>query len=129
MSKLPSNMLATPKFDSPLRRTEGQGAAAPKIPLNAPALKSVEGGAAKAQESKPKASAARKRAPKPAVSNVDVAQASPEEALDQRFSLRLTQEQFRALETRVFERKMAGDKLNAASLLREILDAWVVAQS
>mgnify|MGYP003635208913 CR=1 FL=1 len=128
MSKLPTNMLSTPNFDSPLRRT-GQGAkviASPTSPL-VPALKSVEGGAAK-----PKVTSARKRAPKPekVVPELEAraTSESPEEALEQRFSLRLTQDQFRALETHVFERKMTGAKINAASLMREILDEWIAAK-
>jgi hypothetical protein len=138
MSRLPANLVQAPKFDSPLRRTEPSPAseeaaievepdvamdAEPEVEaksklavIEAPIAKPVK--SAPAKVAKPKAKAA-------AAMPAKVASEAVVEELVHAMTLRLTQEQFEAVQTECFHRRMARDKTNPAALVREILDEWI----
>jgi hypothetical protein len=48
-----------------------------------------------------------------------------EQALAHRTSVRFTRRQWEALHAECFSRRMRGEKVNVAELIREIIDEWV----
>lgn len=123
MAKLPANMVKAPIFDNPIRRTARPDLAVVEQPAPKPA---------------PKPAAAEPPAVIAAVEEVAAVEQAPvdevitsareldpDEALVHRFSVRLTQPQWEALQTRCFQLRLRGDKTNAAELIRRIVDDWM----
>jgi len=104
MARLPKNYVKPPAFDNPLRPT-----ADPK-----PDLAIVEDA--------PKKKKAKKVA-RPAAKTVDAPVQTDE--LKHRFTTRLTDAQWRGLQTELFNRRMAGQKCTTADLVREIVSCWL----
>jgi hypothetical protein len=48
-----------------------------------------------------------------------------QDALCHRFSVRLTQPQWEALQTRCFQLRLRGERMNSAELIRRIVDDWM----
>ena len=119
MAKLPANMVKAPIFDNPIRRTSRPDLAVVEQPVEPPAPKPVP--------ARPPAAIAT-AAPAPAPVDEVITSArepDPDEALVHRFSVRLTQPQWEALQTRCFQLRLRGDKTNAADLIRRIVDDWI----
>ena len=105
MAKLPKKLVQAPSFDSPLRRTAS------------PELTVVE--------------EAEKLHCRPMSEPLAENQSSEEQVsfetdeLCQRVTVRLSQRQWEAIQTECFRQRMRGKKINAASLVREIVDGWI----
>lgn len=111
MAKLPSNFVKAASFDNPLRST----ASAAVAPVTE----------AKIDTPPP---------PVIAVANDDHATmpssgAAAEDPLAYRFTLRLNERQWRLLHTECLERRMRGDHVKVADILRDIVDAWAESRS
>lgn len=127
MAKLPSNLVTAPKFDSPFRRTEAPPLEVPATPVvDIQPLKSdadtVEP-VPSADVPKPRKGRAKK--PSSKSSPAAAPEEKEEELLLHRLSCRLTDQQSEALEKRVFQLRMAGEKVNSAALVRRILNDWI----
>jgi hypothetical protein len=111
MGKLPGNLAKVPQFDNPLRPTLPTAKVLPIAtdqPEAAPA---------------PVANAA------PAVEATEIQQpqavaAAAEEALVHRMSVRFTDDQWKALQSECHRRRMLGEHINVAELLRILVDDW-----
>lgn len=121
MARLPKDYVKGPKFDNPLRPTVTPDLAVvgpPPIAVEAPKEEKPE---------KPKRSKSRSVEPK----NSEVKTASSPDTQDElkhRFTARVTDAQWRGLQTELFQRKLAGEKIATADLVREILDKWLAGQ-
>jgi hypothetical protein len=98
MSKLPSNLVKRPAFDNPMRPTEEPSLA---VVASTPAV----------------------AAGPPTLPNGETD--TEEDALIHRVSVRFTDEQWKALHTACYERKLRGERINAAEMLRQIVDEWM----
>ena len=111
MSRLPPNLVKAPSFDSPLRRTSAPELAVVAEPVAVEAAPVL----AAAVAATPKAKPSRKRAKK-------LVAAGTEELY--RTTLRIPQSVYLALENECHARRIAGDKIRIAELLREIATDW-----
>ena len=108
--RLPSNLVKAPVFDNPMRPTSV--AVMPLVPSGA----SEEGRALER--------------PAPAESHAEDLERSgtqkeDDEALIHRMSVRFTDDQWKALQTASYQRRMRGERMNIAELLRELVDEWM----
>jgi hypothetical protein len=148
MAKLPANLVKAPLFDNPIRRTAGPDLAVVEAPAPSASEPGPERAAVEAPvalvppvevvrapvEAAPPLTPVR---PGPAASSAppvttapeevitSAQEPEPEEALCHRFSIRLNQPQWEALQTRCFQLRMRGDRINAAELIRRIVDDWM----
>lgn len=109
MAKLPKKLVQAPSFDSPLRRTAS------------PELTVVD----KAEELRTNPT------PEPEARNQSSEEHAQSEAVElcQRVTVRLSQPQWEAIQTECFQQRMRGKKINAASLVRDIVDGWIARSS
>ena len=109
MAKLPKKLVQAPSFDSPLRRT-----ASPELAVVDEAEKSLG-----------------RPMPEPEADNRSSQEHASSEAdeLCQRVTVRLSQRQWEAIQTECFQQRMRGKKINAAALVRDIVDRWMVRPS
>ena len=130
MAKLPANMVKAPKFDNPIRRTSKPELAV----VEEPAV--VEAAPVKATPA-----LAPRPAPAPAPARTPISEPPPsshgddevitsateltQDSLCHRFSVRLTQPQWEALQTRCFQLRLRGERMNSAELIRRIVDDWI----
>lgn len=107
MAKLPSNFVKPTSFDNPLRPTSAVSSdeSNPRRSLGVVGLVPAD-------------------ADPPA--NVDVPR---EEELARRFTLRLADLPWKLLHQECLERRMHGEQVRVADILREIVDAWVATRS
>lgn len=104
MAKLPKKLVQAPTFDSPLRRTASPGLTVvdqAKKPPESVTESQIEG---------------------------ELLQAEADE-LCQRVTVRLSQRQWEAIQTECFKQRMNGKKINAAALVRDIVDGWMARSS
>lgn len=102
MAKLPANLVKTPVFDNPLRPTNTGPIAVPELPR----VVTKEDGESVAT----------------VIPSTEVSDGADE--LAYRISARFTEEQWRALQMACHDRRMKGQRINVAELLREIVDEW-----
>ena len=109
MAKLPKKLVQAPSFDSPLRRTVS------------PELTVVD------KADKPHSNPT----PEPVVESrpSDEHLQSESDELCQRVTVRLSQRQWEAIQTECFQQRMRGKKINAAALVRDIVDGWMASSS
>lgn len=109
MAKLPKKLVQAPTFDSPLRRTAS------------PELTVVD----KAENPR--------SAPTPELAEEhrfeDENPQIETDELCQRVTVRLSQRQWEAIQTECFQQRMRGEKINAAALVRDIVDGWMTRSS
>lgn len=105
MAKLPKKLVQAPPFDSPLRRTVS------------PELTVVDEAETSQRSQTPEAEAENLSSEEHTSSETD--------ELCQRVTVRLSQRQWEAIQTECFRQRMRGQKTNAASLLRDIVDVWI----
>ena len=105
MAKLPEKLVQAPKFDSPLRRT-----ASPELSVVDHVEKTL-----------------RNPMPEPVAENrfEDGCMQFEADDLCQRVTVRLSQRQWEAIQTECFQQRMRGKKINAAALVRDIVDGWM----
>lgn len=105
MAKLPKKLVQAPSFDSPLRRTVS------------PELTVVEETERRHDN----------RTLEPGVDGQleDKHSQSEADELCQRVTVRLSQRQWEAIQTECFQQRMRGKKINAAALVRDIVDGWM----
>lgn len=106
MAKLPEKLVQAPTFDSPLRRTVS------------PELMVVEDVTASGSASKPELDR-----PDDEHSQSEV------DELCQRVTVRLSQRQWEAIQTECFQQRIRGKKINAAALVRDIVDGWMASSN
>ena len=104
MAKLPKKLVQAPSFDSPLRRTVS------------PELTVVDEAETPHRSQAPEAEAE---------SRSEEHTSSETDELCQRVTVRLSQRQWEAIQTECFRQRMRGQKTNAASLVRDIVDVWI----
>lgn len=104
MAKLPKKLVQAPTFDSPLRRTASPELTVVDEAEQAPISESVE------------PLEDRRTRPEP-------------DELCQRVTVRLSQRQWEAIQTECFRQRMRGTKINAAALVRDIVDGWIASLS
>lgn len=108
MAKLPKKLVQAPTFDSPLRRTVS------------PELMVVD----KAEASRSASVSER------ATARLEDENPQPEvDDLCQRVTVRLSQRQWEAIQTECFQQRMRGKKINAAALIRDIVDGWMASSN
>lgn len=105
MAKLPEKLVQAPTFDSPLRRTS------PELTLiDEPDPPTVIVDVALTDNTPPGPGAA----------------AGHADPLPHRVTVRLSQRQWEAVQTACYRERLAGKRVNAASLLRDIVDRWIL---
>lgn len=120
-NKLPANFVKKPNFDSPLRRTDGPELSVVETHESGLVVGEGQGAAALGPEaSLPAAKRVKARTPK----RRKKPQADESTELTYRTTLRLSQEDYEALETECHARRLAGQRTNVAELLREIVAGW-----
>ena len=127
MAKLPANMVKAPKFDNPIRRTSKPELAVVEEPTVAE-VEAVVVAPAPKPTPKPAPKPAPTPAPPPPRAEDEVITSATELAQDSlchRFSVRLTQPQWEALQTRCFQLRLRGERMNSAELIRRIVDDWM----
>ena len=106
MAKLPEKLVQAPTFDSPLRRTVS------------PELMVVGDATALGSASKPELDRRDDEDPQLEV-----------DELCQRVTVRLSQRQWEAIQTECFQQRIRGKKINAAALVRDIVDGWMASSN
>ena len=101
MAKLPKELVQAPSFDSPLRRTS-----APELTVVSEAGKPAN-------------------TPNQVLKPTQERQLDSEPELLHRVTVRLSQQQWEAVQTESFRQRMLGRKTNASALIREIVDSWI----
>lgn len=113
MAKLPSNLVKKPLFDNPMRPTEERKLSVVNAELEAVSVDPAPGEVDAVETlSRPSVEAAAER--------------EGEGALVHRVTVRFTDEQWKALQTVCHERRLRGEHVSVAELVRKIVNDWHV---